>query len=141
MLCVWGSFEKLFVMIVPFVDLQEFTFERKFVVKKMAVLRKRNVIFHYIIVCSLPCNLLTKFDKSCASWLIVNHHELRWQNGAVQWRYVWLHRLWLVPKMMTFSYTSRDILKTKMVEEHESDARNNNHRDIGCRLRKHRNIE
>jgi len=66
MLCVC-SFEKLFVMIVPFVDLQGFTFERKFVVKKMAMLRKRNVLSNYIFVCSLPCNLLTKFDKSCAS--------------------------------------------------------------------------
>jgi len=82
MLCVWDSFEKLFVIIVPFVDLQGFIFERKFVVKKMAVLRKRNVLSHYIFVYCLPCNLFTKFDKSCASWLIANHHGL--DDGMVQ---------------------------------------------------------
>ncbi|XP_070159584.1 uncharacterized protein [Polyergus mexicanus] len=26
-------------------------------------------------------NLLTKSDKSCASWLIANHHGLRWEDG------------------------------------------------------------
>jgi len=67
MLCVWDSFETLFIMIIPFVDLQGFIFERKFVVKKIAMLRKRNVLSHYIFVCSLLCNLLTKFDKSCVS--------------------------------------------------------------------------
>jgi hypothetical protein len=31
----------------------------------------------------MPWSLLTKFDKSCASWLIRNHHGLRWEDGNV----------------------------------------------------------
>jgi len=77
------SFEKLFVMIVPtFVNLQGFTV-RRFVVKEIVVLRKRSVLFHYIFASPPPWNLLTKSDKSCAFWLIANHHGLQWEDEMI----------------------------------------------------------
>ncbi|KYN05846.1 hypothetical protein ALC62_03221 [Cyphomyrmex costatus] len=71
-------------MIVPtFVDLQGFVVEKKFIVKEVAVLRRGTVITHYIFSCPIPWNLLTRSDKSCASWLSAYHHGLRWEDGMV----------------------------------------------------------
>ncbi|XP_077275280.1 uncharacterized protein LOC143904455 [Temnothorax americanus] len=66
-----------------FVDLQGFVVGMKFVVKEAAVLKNGAVLAHYIFTCPMPWNLLTKSDKSCASWLIRNHHGLRWEDGNV----------------------------------------------------------
>ncbi|XP_071570755.1 uncharacterized protein [Temnothorax nylanderi] len=66
-----------------FVDLQGFVVGMKFVVKEAAVLRNGTVLAHYIFTCPMPWNLFTKSDKSCASWLIRNHHGLRWEDGNV----------------------------------------------------------
>ncbi|KAL6420400.1 hypothetical protein ACFW04_014527 [Cataglyphis niger] len=52
-----------------FVNLQEFLVGMKFVVKEVA-----------IFTCSIPYNLLTRSNKSCASWLIANDHGLRWED-------------------------------------------------------------
>ena len=76
--------EKDLVMSVPtFVDLQGFLVGMKFVVKEVAVLRKGRILTHHIFTCPMPWNLLTKSDKSCATWLIANHHGLRWEDGNV----------------------------------------------------------
>jgi len=48
-----------------------------FVMKEVAVLKKGSVLFHYIFASLYPWNLLTKPEKSCVSWLIVNHHGLQ----------------------------------------------------------------
>ncbi|XP_071640900.1 uncharacterized protein [Temnothorax longispinosus] len=74
-------------MSVPtFVDLQGFLVGMKFVVKEVAVLRKGCVLTHHIFNYPMPWNLLTKSDKSCATWLIRNHHGLRWEDGNVPYR-------------------------------------------------------
>ncbi|KYN03310.1 hypothetical protein ALC62_05848 [Cyphomyrmex costatus] len=71
-------------MIIPtFVDLQGFVVDKKFIIKEVAVLRRRNVITHYIFSCPIPWNLLTRSDESCASWLNAYHHGLRWEDGMV----------------------------------------------------------
>ncbi|KYM94037.1 hypothetical protein ALC62_15351 [Cyphomyrmex costatus] len=74
----------MLVMIIPtFVDLQGFVVDKKFIVKEVAVLRRGTVITHYIFSCPMPWNLLTRSDKSCASWLSAYHHGLRWEDGMV----------------------------------------------------------
>ncbi|XP_071653221.1 uncharacterized protein [Temnothorax longispinosus] len=74
-------------MSVPmFVDLQGFLVGMKFVVKE--VLRKGCVPTHHIFTYPMPWNLLTKSDKSCATWLIRNHHGLRWEDGNVPYSMV-----------------------------------------------------
>ncbi|XP_071581544.1 uncharacterized protein [Temnothorax nylanderi] len=76
-------------MSVPtFVDLQGFLVGMKFVVKEVAVLRKGCVLTHHIFNYPMPWNLLTKSDKSCATWLIRNHHGLRWEDGNVPYSMV-----------------------------------------------------
>ncbi|XP_077280113.1 uncharacterized protein LOC143907304 [Temnothorax americanus] len=76
-------------MSVPtFVDLQGFLVGMKFIVKKVAVLRKGCVLTHHIFNYPMPWNLLTKSDKSCATWLIRNHHGLRWEDGNVPYSMV-----------------------------------------------------
>jgi len=66
----------LFVMVAPtFVDLQGFIVGRRFVVKEVAVSRKKTILSHYIFANPLPWNLLTKSEKSCFSWLVANHQE------------------------------------------------------------------
>ncbi|XP_071653039.1 uncharacterized protein [Temnothorax longispinosus] len=76
-------------MSVPtFVDLQGFLVGMKFVVKEVAVLRKGCVLTHHIFTYPMPWNLLTKSDKSCATWLIHNHHGLRWEDGNVPYSMV-----------------------------------------------------
>jgi len=77
------SFDKLLIMIVPtFVDLQGFI-GSWFVVKEVAVLKKGSVLFHYIFASPYPWNLLTKSKRSCAFWLIANHHGLQWETGMI----------------------------------------------------------
>ncbi|KYN01369.1 hypothetical protein ALC62_07842 [Cyphomyrmex costatus] len=74
----------MLIMIIPtFVDLQGFVVDKKFIVKEVAVLRRGTVITHYIFSCPIPWNLLTRSDKSCASWLSAYHHGLRWEDGMV----------------------------------------------------------
>jgi len=71
------SLEKLLIMIVlTFVDLQGFIVGSWFVVKEVAVLKKESVLSHYIFANPYPWDLLTKSEKSCASWLIANHHGM-----------------------------------------------------------------
>jgi hypothetical protein len=73
-------------MIVPtFVDLQGFTVKEKFVVKEVAVLKRGNVLTHYIFTNSVPWSALTKSERSCVSWLTAYHHGLRWGDGIVQY--------------------------------------------------------
>jgi len=71
------SLEKLLIMIVPtFMDLQGFI-GSWFVVKEVAVLKKGSFLSHYIPASPYPWNLFTKSERSCASWLIANHHGLQ----------------------------------------------------------------
>jgi len=71
-------------MIVPtFVDLQEFIVGNWFVVKEVTVLKEGSVLSHYIFASAYPWNLLTKSERSCASWLIANHHGLQWEAGII----------------------------------------------------------
>jgi len=41
---------------------------------------ERSLLLHF---CPYPWDLLTKFEKSCASWLIANHHGLQWEAGMI----------------------------------------------------------
>ena len=71
-------------MDVPtFVDLQEFIINKKFIVKEAAVLKNVSVLCHYIFKCSVPWHELTRYEKSQVSWVIRNHHGLRWEDGVV----------------------------------------------------------
>jgi len=75
------SLEKLLIMIAPtFVDLQRFIVGSWFVMKKVAVLKKGSVLSHYIFATPYPWDLLTKTERSCASWLIANH-GLQWDGS------------------------------------------------------------
>jgi len=66
-----------------FMDLQRFG--KKFVVKEMTVLRKRIILSHYIFMCPIPWNFLTKSEKYCAIWLSAHHHRLQWEDGMIQY--------------------------------------------------------
>ncbi|KYN10237.1 hypothetical protein ALC57_17635 [Trachymyrmex cornetzi] len=71
-------------MAIPtFVDLQGFIINKKFIVKKVAVLREGTILTHYIFSHPMPWHFLTRFDKSCVSWLSAYHHGLRWDDGMV----------------------------------------------------------
>jgi len=71
-------------MTIPtFVDLQEFIVEKKFIVKEVAMLRKRAILSHYIFTCLMLWNFLTKSEKYCASWLSAYYHGLRWEDGMI----------------------------------------------------------
>jgi len=71
-------------MSVPtFVDMQGFIVDKTFVVKEFAVLREGHVLSHYIFGHPYPWDLLSKSEKSCASWLTVNHHGFRWEDGII----------------------------------------------------------
>lgn len=71
-------------MTVPtFIDLQGFDFERNFVVKEVAVLRKGTVLSHYIFTSPEPWSALNKTERRLVSWLKVKHHGLRWDDGFV----------------------------------------------------------
>jgi len=54
-------------------DLQGFIIGQKFVVKEVTVLKKGTILSHYIFMCPMPWNFLTKSEKYCASWLSAYH--------------------------------------------------------------------
>jgi len=71
-------------MAVPtFVDIQGFFLNTGFIVKEAAILRKGYIVSHYIFECPVPLNMLTESEKRLASWVINNHHGLRWEDGNV----------------------------------------------------------
>lgn len=71
-------------MCVPtFVDLQGFTVEKQFIVKEVAVLKNGTVLSHYTFASPMSWHLLTRSDKSRATWLTTNHHEIQWNDGNV----------------------------------------------------------
>ncbi|EGI61839.1 hypothetical protein G5I_09869 [Acromyrmex echinatior] len=73
-------------MMPTFVDLQGFVVGERFVVKEVAVLKNGSEMTHYIFMCPMPWRFLTKSDQSHASWLMVHHHGLRWNDGVVPYR-------------------------------------------------------
>ena len=76
--------ERAFIMPVPtFVDLQGFIVSNTFIVKEVAVLRRGNVLAHYIFQSPMPWRLLTRSEQRQALWLMINHHELEWEDGTV----------------------------------------------------------
>ncbi|KYN35077.1 hypothetical protein ALC56_10597 [Trachymyrmex septentrionalis] len=73
-------------MVPTFVDLQGFVVDKRFVVKKVAVLKNGSELMHYIFTCPMPWRFLTKTDQSHASWLMTHYHGLRWNDGMVPYR-------------------------------------------------------
>jgi len=51
-------------------------------VKEVAVLRK-GPFSHIAFLQIQSWKLLTRSENSCASWLIVYHHELQWEDGMI----------------------------------------------------------
>ena len=69
-----------------FVDLQGFVIDERFKVKEIAVLRRGKELTHFIFGPSVSWNLLESSDRSRATWLTHNHHDLRWSEGDVDYR-------------------------------------------------------
>ena len=70
-------------MFVPtFVDLQGFHVGKKFIVKEFAALEKGTVVSHYVFASPTPWRVLTRSERSCASWLTAYHHGLRWEEDG-----------------------------------------------------------
>ncbi|KYN45275.1 hypothetical protein ALC56_00281 [Trachymyrmex septentrionalis] len=70
------------MVILTFVDLQEFVVNKKFIVKEV-VLKHGTVLTHYIFTSPMPWKFLTRSDRSCASRLNAYHYGLRWENEMV----------------------------------------------------------
>jgi hypothetical protein len=71
-------------MSVPtFVDLQGFIFNKRFIVKEAAVLRRGFIVSHYFFACPIPWRVLIKSERCQASWLTQHHHGLQWEDGNV----------------------------------------------------------
>jgi hypothetical protein len=79
-------------MSVPtFVDLQGFIFNKRFIVKEAAILRRGFIISHYFFTSPVPWRMLVKSERRQATWLIKNHHGLGWEDGNVP--YIMAQRL------------------------------------------------
>lgn len=68
-----------------FVDLQGFVVNEKFVAKEVAVLRNGAELTHHIFRPPMSWDLLTRAEKSRACWLTSNHHQLKWNDGHVNY--------------------------------------------------------
>jgi len=90
-----------------FLNLQGVIIDETFVMKEFAVLKEGHVLFHYIFGCSCPWTLLSKSEKSCASWLIAKHHGLQWEGG-------------IIPYSM-----AKRLIKTAMFDTKDNDDDNN----------------
>ncbi|EGI58644.1 hypothetical protein G5I_13225 [Acromyrmex echinatior] len=71
------------MLVSTFVDLQGFIVNKKFIVKEVAMLKQGIVLTHYIFTSSVLWKFLTRFDRSCAFWLIAYHHGMQWEDGMV----------------------------------------------------------
>jgi len=92
-------------------------------VKEVAVLKKGSILSHYIFASPYPWNLLTKSERSCASWLIANHHGLQWEAGMVPYSMA-RHLITLAVVSKTLSYIKGERQKREWLKDMlESDAR------------------
>ncbi|EFN77726.1 hypothetical protein EAI_01147 [Harpegnathos saltator] len=73
------------MVVSTFVDLQGFMVGRRFVVKVSAILKNGTIFSHYVFTSPMPWHLLTRSDKSGATWLTANHHGLRREDGTVKY--------------------------------------------------------
>ncbi|KYN15198.1 hypothetical protein ALC57_12588 [Trachymyrmex cornetzi] len=74
----------------------------------VAVLRGGTILIHYIFSHPMPWHFLTRFDKSCTSWLSTYHHGLRWDDGMVPYS--------TVRRLITEAVLEGDVV---YVNEHE----------------------
>jgi len=140
------NLEKLFVMIAPtFVDLQGFAVLEIYFVKEVTV-KKRIILSHYILVSPIPWNLLTKSEKSYASWLIANHYGLQWEDRIISYNMAkWLitmangwYRKMTKTTMRRLSYIKRsqkckwlkDMLKSKARDDTIIETLNANYENV-----------
>jgi len=141
------SFEKLLIIVGSW-----------FVVKEVAMLKKGSVLSYYIFASPYPWNLLTKSEKSCASWLIANH-GLQWEAGMIPYSmarhliisavvdtedddalvYVkgYQKREWL--KDMLESNARDDIIETLDADYEETESLNN--LDVINTMRRNKNVK
>jgi len=99
-------------MSVPtFVDLQGFIVDKTFVVKEFAVLREGHILSHYIFGHPYPWDLLSKSEKSCASWLTAKHHGLRWEDG-------------IIPYYKAKEFITKAVIGTKDNDDDDDDDNN-----------------
>jgi len=68
-----------------FVDLQGFIVNERFIVKESAVLKNGCELSHHIFKPPMPWNLLTRMEQLRATWIMVNHHMLPWNDGYVKY--------------------------------------------------------
>jgi len=71
------------MFVSTFMDLQGFIVNETFVVKEFAALREGHILSHYIFASPYPWDIFTKSERSCASWLIANHHGLQWEDEII----------------------------------------------------------
>jgi len=91
-------------------DLQGFIVDKTFIVKEFAVLKEGHVFSHYIFGYLYPWDLLSKSEKSCASWLTAKHHGLRWEDG-------------MIPYYMAREFITKAVIDTK---DNDNDDDDNN---------------
>lgn len=71
-----------------FVDMQGFVINHNdFIVKEVAFLKKE-ILTHYLFKSPVNWNSLSNTEKSCARWLMNNHHCLKWNTGDIDYKYV-----------------------------------------------------
>ena len=71
-------------MSIPtFVDLQGFVFNKNFIVKEAAILRKGFIVSHYFFTCPVPWGVLIKSERRQVTWATFKHHGLQWEDGNI----------------------------------------------------------
>jgi len=75
------NLEELLVMVIPFVDLQGFIVEEKFIVKEVAVLKRGTVLIHYIFMS--PVEIFDKIQQILSFLVECLSLWIRWEDGMV----------------------------------------------------------
>jgi len=74
------SLEKLFIMVIP---TSAKIHRWKEICHEGSSSAEKGIFTHCIFANPIPWKLLTRFENSCASWLIAYHHGLQWEDRMI----------------------------------------------------------
>lgn len=71
-----------------YIDFQYFYTNEKIIIKELAIFDENSKFSHYIFLPPTAFSLLNDKEKKKIKWLENNHHNLKWNDGYIHYKYL-----------------------------------------------------